>query len=586
MCFRLPFIACRRDPLQGLESPDGRFMGASTKAVFLSYASQDADAAKRICDALRGAGLEVWFDQNALRGGDAWDALIRRQIRDCALFVPIISANTDARSEGYFRLEWKLAVERSHLMADDQLFLLPVVIDATIDANARVPEKFREVQWTRLPAGETPAVFAERVQRLLSDGAVPPSPAAPPRAVAAVAPAEVASIRDALSIAVLPFVNMGGDPEQDYFADGITEDIITELSRWRSLAVTSRNSTFRFKGKAVDMQRVGGELGVRFLVEGSIRRMGERIRVTAQLIDAGTGNHVWGERFDRPLADLFAVQDEVVHTIVGTLVGRVHASGADRVRRKPPASLDAYDLMLRGNALSWDDPASAAEAKRAFERAIEIDPEYGLAHSLLAVLIAREWERDLSASSETLDRAFALALRAVELADDESTCHTILGQICLERRSFDLALRHTARGVEINPANQWNRADLGCVLSYLGRAREGIEMLRSARRVDPYFGPPWYWRGLGLAQFVLRCYDDALPDIERGVTSNSLRALAIMAGCCAKLGLRERARETVARCLAIQPGATVDKLVARVPFKETGDSDHLAESLRLAGMPE
>jgi TolB-like protein/tetratricopeptide (TPR) repeat protein len=389
-----------------------------------------------------------------------------------------------------------------------------------------------------------------------------------------------------LSIAVLPFLNMGADPEKDYFADGITEDIITELSRWRSLAVTSRNSTFRFKGKSVDIQQVGRELGVRFLVEGSVRRAGERIRVTAQLIDAETGNHLWGERFDRPKADLFAVQDEVVHTIVGTLAGRVQASGADRARRKPPSSLDAYDLMLRGNALRWDDPASAAEAKRAFERAIEIDPEYGLAHSLLAVLLCREWENDLSGSRETLDRAAVLAQRAVELADDESTCHTILGQICLERRSFDLALHHTERGVEINPANQWNRADLGLVLCYVGRAEEGLEMFRDARRADPYFGPRWYWRGLGVAQFVLRRYSDALADFERGLTNHSLRALAILAGCCAKIGLSERARETMAQCLALQPGATIAKLVAKVPFKDADDSLHLAECLRLAGMPE
>jgi adenylate cyclase len=403
-----------------------------------------------------------------------------------------------------------------------------------------------------------------------------------PAAVSAVA----APSHEPPSIAVLPFLNMGAGPEKDYFADGITEDIITELSRWRSLAVSSRNSTFRFKGKSIDMQRAGRALGVRFLVEGSVRRMGERIRVTAQLIDAETGNHVWGERFDRPMADLFAVQDEVVHTIVATLVGRVHASGADRARRKPPSSLDAYDHMLRGNALSWDDPASAAEAKRAFERAIEIDPGYALPHSLLAVLLGREWENDLSGSRKTLDRAFALAQRAVELAEDESTCHTILGQFCLERRLFDLALHHTERGVEINPANQWNRADLGILLSYIGRAEEGLEMLRDARRADPYFGPRWYWRGLGLAQFALRRYADALPDFERGATNNSLRTLAMLAGCCANLGLSERAREMVARCLAVQPGATVDKLVAAVPFKDAGDSLHLAECLRLAGMPE
>ncbi len=407
-------------------------------------------------------------------------------------------------------------------------------------------------------------------------------------ALPATASAVAASSYEASSVAVLPFLDMGADPEKGYFADGITEDVITELSRWRSLAVTSRNSTFRFKGKSVDMQRAGRELGVRFLVEGSVRRLGERIRITAQLINAETGNHVWGERFDRPMAELFlfAVQDQVVHTIVGTLVGRVQASGAERTRRKPPSSLDAYDHVLRGNALPWDDPASAAEAKRAFERAIEIDPGYGLPHSLLAALVGREWENDLSAPRETLDRAFALAQRAVELAEDESTCHTILGQFCMEQRLFDLALHHTARGVEMNPANQWNRADFGIVLSHIGRAEEGLEMLRDARRADPYFGPGWYWRGLGVAQFVLRRYADALPDFERGVTSNSLRALAMLAACHAKLGQSERAREVVAQCMSVQPGATVDKLVARMPFKDAGDSRHLAECLRLAGMPE
>jgi adenylate cyclase len=201
------------------------------------------------------------------------------------------------------------------------------------------------------------------------------------------------------------------------------------------------------------------------------------------------------------------------------------------------------------------------------------------------VLIGREWENDLSTSSETLDRALALARRAVELAEDESTCHTILGQFCMERRLFDLALHHAARGVEMNPANQWNRADFGIVLSHIGRAEEGLEMLREARRADPYFVPGWYWRGLGTAQFVLRRYADALPDFERGVTNNSLRALAMLAACHAKLGHSERAREVV-QCLAVQPGATVDKLVARMPFKEPGDSRHLAECLRLAGMPE
>jgi TolB-like protein/Flp pilus assembly protein TadD len=349
---------------------------------------------------------------------------------------------------------------------------------------------------------------------------------------------------------------MSGDPEQEYFADGITEDIITDLSRWPSFAVSSRNSTFRFKGKSVDVRLLGGELAAQFVVEGSVRRMGERIRITAQLIDTESGNHLWAERFDRPIADLFAVQDEVVRTIVGTLIGRVHASDAERVRRKPPSSLTAYDLTLRGNALPWNDPKSATEAKGFFERAIEIDPGYGLPHSHLAQLLAFEWMDDLSPSMETLDRAFALAQRAVELADNESICHASLGDICLALRSFSLALRHIERALEINPASPWIRADFGRHLSSIGRAEEGLEVLRNARRADPYFGPPWYWRALGLTQFVLRHYADALADFDRAARNSPRFSLAMMAGCCAKLGLGDRARELVAQCFAGQPGGT------------------------------
>ena len=393
-------------------------------------------------------------------------------------------------------------------------------------------------------------------------------------------------LTDKPSIAVLPFTNMSSDPEQDYFADGITEDIITDLSRWRTLAVRSRNSTFRFKGKPIDIQEIGRELDVHFLVEGSVRRMGERVRITVQLINSESGNHIWAERFDRPLADLFAVQDEVVRTIVGTLVGRVYASEVEQARRKPPSSLMAYDHVLRGNALPWDDPASAAEAKRAFERAIEIDPEYGLPYSLLATMLHFEWSNDFSGSQKTLDHVLALAKRGVELADNEGTCHTMLGNVYLKLRSFELALRHMERSVEINPNNQWNWADLGDCLSHIGRAEEGLEILRKARRMDPYFGPPWYWRGLGLTQFVLRQYADALADFDRETENIPGWCLAVMAGCCAKLGDSNRARELVARCLTEQQEETIDRVIAKLPFEHAVDRDHLAECLRLAGMPE
>jgi adenylate cyclase len=391
--------------------------------------------------------------------------------------------------------------------------------------------------------------------------------------------------RAKVSIAVLPFANMSSDREQEYFSDGITEDVITDLSRWPTIAVASRNSTSRFKGQRVDIRAAGRELGVRFLVEGSVRRLGARIRITAQLIDAQTGQQVWAERYDRPMAELFVLQDEVVRTIVGTLVGRVYMSAAEHLALRPPSNPAAYDLTMRANWLARDQPSTRAEAKRCFEQAIELDPGYGLPHSLLAVILIYDCHRRLAESSEVLDRAFALAKRGVELADHESTSHMALGFLYMERRSFDAALSHMERAVEINPANPATRADLGMLLSRIGRAEEGLEQLRDAKRADPYFGPSWYWSALGVAQFMLRRYAPALVDFEQGELRGADTS-AIVAGCCAKLGLVKRARELVAHCLAIQPEATIGGLVSRTVFKEASDSEHLAECLRLAGMPE
>jgi adenylate cyclase len=233
------------------------------------------------------------------------------------------------------------------------------------------------------------------------------------------------------SIAVLPFQNMSGHPEQEYFADGITEDIITDLSRWRQLAVQSRSASFRYRNASRNLQRISHELNVRYILEGSVRRFGERIRITAQLVDSETGSDIWAERFDRAAADLFKVQDEVVQTIVGTLVGRVQAADAVRARRKPPASLAAYECVLKGNAMSWSDAQGAAEAARLFEKAIDLDPGYGFAHALLAVMRYREWRNDLGGSDNALNESHRLANRAVELAGNESTCFSILSQACL-----------------------------------------------------------------------------------------------------------------------------------------------------------
>jgi TolB-like protein len=307
-------------------------------AVFLSYASGDAAAAERICTSLRAAGIEVWFDRSELRGGDAWDQSIRKQIKGCALFVPVISRNSHDRDEGYFRLEWKLAVDRCHLMAADKAFLLPVVIDDTRD-DERVPERFREVQWTRLPNGVTPAEFVERVRALLSGGpataassispvaesfgGTPPAPGRrearkwKPNAVrlvlGAVAVAAVAYFvlgrfapsrpvtrtGPPNSIAVLPLANLSGDPGQQYFSDGLSEDLITALSQFPGLKVIGHSSSFKFRDSKEDSGSIGTKLGVAHLLEGSVRRAGDVVRVSTELIDASDGSTQWSDRYDR-----------------------------------------------------------------------------------------------------------------------------------------------------------------------------------------------------------------------------------------------------------------------------------------------
>jgi adenylate cyclase len=387
-----------------------------------------------------------------------------------------------------------------------------------------------------------------------------------------------------VAICVLPFANMSGDPEQEYFSDGITEDIITELSRWRLLAVRSRSASFRYRGTAVDLKRVARELDVRYIVEGSVRRMGARIRINAQLTDTETGSHIWAEKFDHELAESFKAQDQVVRTVVSTLVGRVQVSDVERARRKPPASLAAYECLLKGNALSWDDPDDAAEAIRLFEKAIEIDPGYGLAHALLASLYWRKWENDPSNSVAALEEALAFAKRAVELDTNQSTCVSILGQAYLRRRSFDLALQFARRAVEMNRNNQWNVADLGCVLIYVGQAEEALVLFKRAKEIDPYFDPPWYWRDMGKAYMFLHRYEEALAAFGN-LPTRSYAISAHMAGCYAQLADNENARVSANECLVVKPDFSIAHFMTKQPFKNSADAASLAESLRLAGLP-
>jgi adenylate cyclase len=256
------------------------------------------------------------------------------------------------------------------------------------------------------------------------------------------------------SIAVLPFVNMSGDPEQQYFSDGITEDIITELSRFHSLVVIARNSSFQYRDKAIDVKRVARELGVGYVVEGSVRRAGERLRITAQLIDATTGGHVWAQRYDHNLSDVFAIQDELTTAIAATVAGHVQIAGIVKVRRMRTDNMAAYDPFLRGlEHYNRGGAEDTIPARRFLERAIEIDPDFAQAHAFLAAsLVETYWEENFrDKKTVALDDALRVAQRAVALDDNDAQCHVQLAYVHIARKSFDLAAHHLERAAQLNP---------------------------------------------------------------------------------------------------------------------------------------
>jgi tetratricopeptide (TPR) repeat protein len=273
-----------------------------------------------------------------------------------------------------------------------------------------------------------------------------------------------------------------------------------------------------------------------------------------------------------------------VQTIVSTLVGRVQASDAERSRRKPPANLAAYECVLQGNAISWDDAAGAAEATRLFEKAIEVDPGYAIAHALLAALRYARWRDESGDSDELLNEAYVLAKRAVELDDGDSTCHSILAQVLLLRRSFDQAMQYARRAVEINPNNQWNCADLGSILVYTGRSEEALDWFARAREIDPYFDPAWYWRAQGQAHMHLQQYAEAAAKFSHARV-RPYRMLALLAGCQAELGDMDRARISVADCLAEKPGFTISHYMRKEPFQLNVEAERVEAALRRAGLP-
>jgi adenylate cyclase len=385
-------------------------------------------------------------------------------------------------------------------------------------------------------------------------------------------------------IAVLPFANLSNGPDQDYFADGVTEDIITDLSRFRELRVVARDSCFRFRTPGGDLQRIGRELSADYVVTGSIRRRGAQLRLTAQLTQTDSGNQVWAERFDRGAEDLFAMSDELVRTIVGTVVGRVRSTGSALAKRKPPANLAAYECVLRGQAAQAliGDPAQEAAAKRFFEQALALDPDYPRAHAGLAVVLLCEWFRRTDDAQALLDRALDHAEKAVAIDPEDYECHETLGWILLHCKSYELSELQYRRAIALNPNSPAELAAMGSACSFLGRPDEGIEWFELARRIDPYFDATWYWNLLGAACFNARRYDEAVQALER-VPDPPIWVRAYAAAAHAMAGRMDAAHEIVAMIAQDAPDFSAASVVRKEPYRNPGDLAHLAEGLRRAG---
>ena len=387
------------------------------------------------------------------------------------------------------------------------------------------------------------------------------------------------------SIAVLPFVNMSGDPEQEFFADGLTEDIITELSRFRQLLVISRNAVFVHKGKPIKAQQIAREFGVDYVVEGSVRKAADRVRVTVQLIDGETETHLWAERYDRKLEDIFAIQDEVTSAIAATLFGRIEAARHDQVQRKPTKIMAAYEYVLTGKVLHHrSNRESNAEAILMLDRAIDLDPNYAHAHAWKACVTGQAWLHgwceDAAASLQVILDELQTAL---SLDDNDADVHRILAAVKLNFNEHDKAAYHQDRALSLNPNSDLIVVQQGEVLTWLGRPEEGIEWIRRAMRLNPYH-PERFWSHLGRAHYTARFYANAIESFSK-LTASDYTHHAFLAASSAQLGNRVAAVAHAREVLQRKQDFTVSGYLQALHYQQPSDTEHVREGLLKAGLP-
>ena len=452
----------------------------------------------------------------------------------------------------------------------------------------------------RTELGVAPARETEELrQRLLQEEGSGPAPGESAGAASAVPAATLGKVASSSkpSIAVLPFTNMSGDPEQEYFSDGVTEDIITELSRFRSLLVIARHSSFQYRGRDINVRRVGRELNVDYIIEGSIRRSEGRLRITAQLIDAKAANHIWAERYDRDARDLFGLQEEIAQAIASTAGARVEDSQRQRAVRADAATLEAYDLFLRAKAVNWMYSREAnRQALTWTERAIHLDPTSAPAHAYYAMArfmqYVGHWTDDPDAA---LRDAHRYSRKAVELDDSDVDARGAFGQALLAMRKFDEAGIHLSKGVELNPNNTEARCWYGMYLFCVGQYESAIDQFEAAKRRNPIdlAWMPWLKGG---AYFTAHRYAEAIASFNQ-IVDPIYEVYGWLAASYAQAGQLDKAHEMLDDFLR---GAASDMAAPLGPkladwkpywrkviwYQNEADYEHLFQGLRLAGLPE
>ena len=391
---------------------------------------------------------------------------------------------------------------------------------------------------------------------------------------------------DKPSIAVLPFVNMSGDKEQEYFSDGITENIITGLSKIPRLFVIARNSTFVYKGKGVKVQQVAEDLGVRYVLEGSVQRSGNRVRITAQLIDAITGNHLWAERYDRDLKDIFAVQDEITLKILGDMQVKL-TEGEQALRGKPPRNLEAYLKVLQAvEYIQRFNIEGNIMAKRLTEEAIVLDPEFASAYNMLASTHMMDvWLGSSKSPKESLDKAVELTQKAISLDPKDPRYYAFIGYLYTMKRDHNRAIAEGEKAVALDPGGADAHAWLGNTLNYADRPKEAIPLFEKAIRLNP-FGPTWYFLNFGNSYRMIGQYQEAITQYKKALrlAPNNILAHLCLAGTYSLLGRDEEARAEVEEILRINPKFSLESYAKTLPYKNQAQLDRYVEALRKAGL--